>query len=168
MNLDILVAGAVYGLTLAIIAVAVPRFTRHILAAVLVVAGMFYVGFALEARASAAWLGVELIGVGIYGYAAVRGTRGSAWWLVAGFALHPVWDMALHTAGPGRGFAPQWYPTSCLTFDLMVAVIAAIAILIGTHLTAMPGAKPVVLPLRPSTCGCGSISTCTANGACAA
>jgi hypothetical protein len=168
MSLDHLVAGAVYGLTLAIIAIAVPRFTRQILAAALIVAGMFYAGFAVEAHASAAWLATELAGVGIFGYAAMRGTRGSAWWLVAGWALHPVWDIALHYAGSGRGLAPEWYTTSCLTFDLMVASLVAIAILIGTHLTVVPSATPVVLPLRPSSCTCGSTSTCTASGARAA
>ena len=72
---DHLVAGAVYGLTLAIIAIAVPRFTRQILAAALIVAAMSYVGFAVETHASAAWLATELAGVGIFGYSALRGTR---------------------------------------------------------------------------------------------
>ena len=171
MDLNHLVGGAVNGAILALIAVAVPRFTRHILAAVLVVAGLFYVRFALEAHAGGAWLAAELAGVGIYGFAAVRGVRGSAWWLVAGWALHPVWDVALHWAGPGRAFAPAWYTTSCLTWDLMVAGVAALAILVGTHLTDAPAAKRAparVSPLRPSAaCGCATC-TCAATGALAA
>ena len=113
------------------------------------------------------WLAVELAGVAIYGYAAVRGVRGSAWWLVAGLALHPVWDVALHYAGPGRAVAPDWYTTWCLTYDLMSAAIAAIAILIGTHLTERPVTTPapMVSPLRSSACSCTS---CTATGARAA
>ena len=169
MSIDHLVGGAVNGLMLVIVAIAIPRFTRHILAAVLVVAALFYVGFALQAQASAPWLAAELIGVGIYGYAALRGVRGSAWWLVGGWALHPVWDAALHLAAPGRAFAPEWYTTSCLTWDLMVAAIAAVAILVGTHLTALPSAKTLapVVRLRPATCTCGS-TCCTATGARAA
>jgi hypothetical protein len=172
MDLNHLVGGAVNGTILALIAIAVPRFTRHILAGVLVVAGLFYVLFAFEAHAGAPWLAAELVGVGIYGYAAVRGVRGSAWWLVAGWALHPLWDVALHHAGPGRVFAPEWYTTSCLTYDLMVAGVAAIAILIGTHVTDAPAATPTrarVAPLRPSTacCGCAPC-TCAATGALAA
>jgi hypothetical protein len=168
MDLNHLVGGAVNGAILTLVAIAIPRFTRHILAAVLVVAALLYVRFALVAHTGAAWVAVELIGVGIYGYAAVRGFRGSAWWLVAGWALHPIWDVALHYAGPGRGFAPEWYTTSCLTYDLMVAGIAAIAILIGTHLTDAPARRStvtVVSPLRTSTCTC---AYCTATGARAA
>jgi len=170
MDLNHLVGGAVNGTILALIAVAVPRFTRHILTAVLVVAGLFYVRFALEANAGGAWLAAELAGVGIFGWAALRGVRGSAWWLVAGWAIHPVWDITLHYAGPGRAFAPEWYTTSCLTYDLMVAGVAAIAILIGTHLTDTPAAKPAgVSSLRPSTAPCNcAVCTCAATGALAA
>ena len=169
MDINSLVGGAVQGAVLTFVAIAIPRFTRHILAAVLVVAALFYVGFALEARTSASWLAAELAGVGIYGYAAVRGVRGSAWWLVAGWALHPLWDIALHYTGPGRAFAPAWYTTSCLTWDLMVAGIAAIAILIGTRLTDAPARKTTPMPrspvMRPSPCTC---TCCTAAGARAA
>ena len=168
MDINSLVGGAVQGAVLTFVAIAIPRYTRHILAAVLVVAALFYVRFALEAHTSAAWLAAELAGVGIFGYAAHRGVRGSAWWLVAGWAMHPIWDVALHYTGPGRAFAPAWYTTSCLTFDLMVAGVTAIAILIGTHLSASSLRKttPTLLaPVRPSpsTCGC-----CTVVGARAA
>jgi len=165
MDLNHLVGGAVNGAALAFVAIAVPRFTRQILAGVLAVAALFYVRFAIVADVGAAWLAVELLGVGLFGYAAVRGLRGSAWWLVGGWALHPIWDVALHYAGPGRGFAPEWYTTSCLTYDLMVAGIATIAILVGTHLTEAPARTPraiAVSPLRRSAC------TCTTPGACAA
>lgn len=167
MELDHLVGGAVNGAIFALIAVAAARYSRHLLASVLVVAGLFYVWFALAASANAWWLAAELAGVGIYGYAAVRGLRGSAWWLVGGWALHPVWDVALHLAGPGRAFAPEWYATSCLTYDLAVAAVAALAIVVRTHLTEMPSAKPVVdaAPRRaPADCTC----TCCAMEACAA
>jgi len=170
MDLNHLVGGAVNGAILALVAIAVPRFTRHILAAVLAVAALPYVHFALQTRMGGAWIAVELTGVGIYGYAALRGFRGSAWWLVAGWALHPIWDVALHLAGPGRSFAPGWYATSCLTYDLMVAGIAAIAILIGTHLTASPSritTRTVVSPLRLPAC-ISSCTACTAPGARAA
>jgi hypothetical protein len=166
MDLNHLVGGAVYGATFAFVAIAAPRFTRHLLAAVLVVAALCYVAFAVAAHAGAPWIVAELAGVGIYGYAAMRGLRGSAWWLVAGYALHPIWDVALHLAGPGGSFSPEWYATSCLTYDLFVAGIAAIAILIGTHLTDSPARTlTVVSPLRPSACTC---TDCCTMGACAA
>ncbi|MFL5617789.1 MAG: hypothetical protein ACJ79A_05265, partial [Gemmatimonadaceae bacterium] len=127
-----------------------------------------YVWFAIAAHTGAVWAAVELTGVGIYGYAAVRGFRGSAWWLVAGWALHPIWDVALHYAGPGRSLAPAWYTTSCLTYDLIVAGTATIAILIGTHLTDSPARKPtrkLKSSLRLSPCTCVD---CIAAGARAA
>jgi len=165
MDLNHLVGGAVNGAGLIFVAIAIPRFTRQILAAVLVAAALFYLWFALAAHTSAAWLAVELAGAGIYGYAAMRGVRGSAWWLVAGWALHPVWDVALHLVGPGASFAPAWYATSCLTYDLVVAGVAAIAILIGTHLTDVPrrtATPTVVSPLRPSICTCSACACASA------
>lgn len=167
MNPDFLVSGAVYGAVLTLVAIAIPRFTRHLLLAALVVAAASYVYFALDSHASMPWLAAELAGVAVYGYAAVRGVRGSAWWLVGGLALHPVWDVALHYAGPGRGIAPDWYTTWCLTYDLMSAALAAVAILIGTHLTDAPVRTPLptVSPRRACTCTCAS---CTAVGARAA
>jgi len=168
MDLNHLVGGAVNGAALAFVAIAVPRFTRQILGATLVVAALFYLWFAIAAHAGAAWVAVELAGVAIYGVAVVRGVRGSAWWLVAGWTLHPVWDIALHLAGPGKSFAPAWYATSCLTYDLIVAGIAAIAILIGTHLTGAPArtSTPMVVSrLRPSTCTCRACTCMAASAA---
>ena len=169
MSLDHLVGGAFNGAIFAIIAIAIPRASRHILAAALVVAAALYVGFALDARTNTAWLAVELAGVAIYGYAALRGVRGSAWWLVAGWALHPIWDVAIHYAGPGNAFAPAWYTTSCLTWDLIVAAYAALAILVGTHLSATPApkSKPARISLMTNA-SCTCPSTITACGACAA
>jgi hypothetical protein len=64
MNLDHLVAGAVYGATFAFVASAAPRFTRHLLAAVRVVAALCYVAFAIAAHAGAPRIVVELAGGG--------------------------------------------------------------------------------------------------------
>ena len=69
----------------------------------------------------------ELAGVGIYGTMALRGLRGSPWWLAAGWAAHPIWDVALHYFGPGGSFAPEGYTITCLSFDLLVAAYVAVA-----------------------------------------
>ena len=145
MSPDFLIAGAFIGSILTFVAIAIPRYTRHILAATLVGAALVYVHIALDAHAGAAWLAIELAGVAIYGVLALRGLRRSAWWLVAGWALHPVWDVALHVAGPGHAFAPDWYTVSCITWDLVTATIIAIAILIGTHLS---DASPAPMSVR--------------------
>jgi hypothetical protein len=145
MSPDHLIAGAFIGSILTFVAIAVPRYTRHILAATLVGAALVYVHFAVIAHAGAPWLAAELAGVASYGALAIRGVRRSAWWLVAGWALHPVWDVALHFAGPGHGIAPDWYTAACLTWDLATASIIAIAILIGTDLS---DASPAPMSFR--------------------
>jgi hypothetical protein len=133
MEISWLVAGAVGGALYVGAAIVLPRRTRGILVAGLVVAALFYVYFAARARASPAWLVAELAGVALYGAMALRGRRGSVWWIAAGWALHPVWDVALHYAGPGRAFAPAWYTTLCLTWDLVVAAVVAYHVLRGSH-----------------------------------
>jgi hypothetical protein len=153
MNPNALVAGAVIGAILTIIAIAIPRYTRPLLAVGLVIAALDYVGFAALAHADAGWLAAELLGVAIYGAVALRGVRHSTWWLVAGWALHPVWDVALHYAGPGRAFAPEWYTVSCLTWDLATAAILAVAILVGTQLSHAP--VDVDCSCAAEACGCG-------------
>lgn len=88
---------------------------------------MIYVYFAARAGAGAVWLAGELVGIAIYGSMGLRGIRGSAWWLAAGWALHPVWDILLHYIGPGHSFAPETYTIPCITFDLGVAAYIAVA-----------------------------------------
>ena len=66
-----------------------------------------------------------LVCVAVFGTLAVLGIRGSRWWLVAGWALHPLWDVVLHYFLPGRAFAPLGYVFACLSFDLLVAAYVA-------------------------------------------
>ncbi len=75
-----------------------------------------------------------MAGVVIYSGMGLTGLRGSLWWLVAGWALHPLWDMGLHYAGPGRSFAPILeYVIPCLSFGLVVAAYTAYKIARGVH-----------------------------------
>ena len=60
---------------------------------------------------------------------AFLGLRRSQWWLVAGWAFHPAWDMALHYFGPGHAFAPAPYALACMTWDPTVAACTAFRIL---------------------------------------
>lgn len=126
MHIDIaLPSGVILGAIFVGLAYALPRYTRQILVYGLIVAALPYVHFSMNAKASPLWLATELAGVALYGTIAARGLRGSLWWLVAGWALHPVWDIALHYAGPGRAFAPDWYTIPCLGWDLVVAGVIA-------------------------------------------
>jgi hypothetical protein len=132
---DALLSGAVLGAIFVGTAYAIRRHTDRILAGVMIVAALAYVlfAFALDADARPAWLAVELAGVALYGGMAVRGVRGSPWWLVAGWLLHPLWDVALHYAGPGAHFAPVWWTVPCLSWDLVTAGYVALRIVRGTH-----------------------------------
>ncbi|HEU6450529.1 MAG TPA: DUF6010 family protein [Gemmatimonadaceae bacterium] len=130
MQLDTaLPIGVILGAIFVGLAYALPRYTRQILAVGLILAALPYVHFSVGSHQGPLWLAMELAGVALYGAIAVRGLRGSLWWLVAGWALHPIWDIALHYAGPGRAFAPDWYTVPCLGWDLVVAGVVAYYIL---------------------------------------
>jgi hypothetical protein len=133
-----LLAGAVGGALFVGIALALARRTRGILVLGLIVTALCYVYFAVKAHAGPMWLAGETVGVALYGALAMRGLRGSAWWLVAGWALHPVWDIALHLVGPGRAFAPVAFPTACLTCDPVVAAVIAGGILLRARRIVAP------------------------------
>ncbi len=86
----------------------------------LVVAAVVYVAFALAGRADARWIAFEVAGVALYGLVAWLGWRSPAV-LALGWATHTIWDLALHLAGSGGAFTPDWYPWLCLGFDLAIA-----------------------------------------------
>ena len=86
----------------------------------LVVAALIYMLFLYRAADPLHWAVVEAAGVVGFGLAGILGARGSAWWLIAGWGLHPAWDVGLHILGPGH-FVPAWYPVACVSFDLLVA-----------------------------------------------
>ncbi len=85
------------------------------------VTALIYVAFAVIGGANARSLGLETVGVLLYGAAAWLGFRKSVALLALGWAMHPVWDVALHLAGTGAGYTPDWYPWGCVSFDLVVA-----------------------------------------------
>jgi hypothetical protein len=106
-----------------------PDAGRRLYALGLAVTALIYLVFALVGRAGARSLTLEAIGVLLYGAAAWLGFRKSAGLLALWWAMHPVWDVALHLQGAGANYTPDWYPWGCVSFDLMVAgaVLAAAA-----------------------------------------
>ena len=146
-----LLDGAVGGAVLALMAFLLSRYLREIigralLAAVLVAAGGFYVGFAVTAGAGPGWVALELAQAGILAAFAVLGLRRSPHWLAAGWALHPLWDIPLHLWGPGHAFAPESYAVSCLTYDWVVALYVVIAYT-ATGTPRFRSPRPVTMPV---------------------
>jgi hypothetical protein len=132
MFVGLLVEGAILAVPLIFIAFLLSRFIRDIIGRSLLVIFLFaaagaYFGFALLAAPGPIWVLAELVQVIIFGAIALLGLRGSPWWLAAGWALHPLWDVVLHYVGPGHSFAPITYTIPCLSFDLLVAAYTAIA-----------------------------------------
>ena len=139
MFVGLLVEGAILAVPLIVVAFLLSRFTRDIfgrslLALFLFAAAGAYFGFALMAAPSPVWTLSELAQVIGFGAMGLLGLRGSAWWLVGGWALHPLWDVVVHYLGPGHSFAPITYTIPCLSFDLLVGAYIAIAYgLIGSR-----------------------------------
>jgi hypothetical protein len=135
----LLAEGAILAVPLIVIAFLLSRFTRDLvgrslLVVFLLAAAGAYFGFALLAAPGPIWVLAELVQVIVFGAIALLGLRGSPWWLAAGWALHPLWDVVLHYIGPGYSFAPITYTLPCLSFDLLVAAYIAIGYgLIGSR-----------------------------------
>jgi hypothetical protein len=91
-------------------------------AAMLGLAAVLYVVFAARAGA---WtgVGVEAVGAVIFGGMAVLALRrGEPRLLAWGWALHPLWDAVLHTAGFMETYTPAGYVAACFGFDLALAL----------------------------------------------
>ena len=73
---------------------------------------------------------LEALGLLLYGAAAWIGFRKSTTLLALGWAMHPVWDVALHLQGAGAAYTPDWYPWGCVSFDLVVGGAVFVA---GAH-----------------------------------
>jgi hypothetical protein len=101
----LLINGVAYAAIFIVVAVLVSRFTSEIvwrafLVLFLFIAAGLYIVFALRAGESASWVVVEAVGVAIFGAMALLGLRGWLWWIVAAWALHPLWDVVLHYLRP--------------------------------------------------------------------
>jgi len=136
----VLIEGAIGGAVLSLIAFLLSRFIRDLAGRTALATGLFaaagaYFGFAIVGPVSRLWVLIELIQVVAFSAMGLAGWKGSAKWLALGWALHPIWDFALHYLGPGRSFAPLAYSISCITFDGVVAAYILIYYRGASHLT---------------------------------
>ena len=95
---------------------------------VLIVIAALYLLFAVLAK-STGFLVAEAIPALGFVALAVFGFRKTPWLVVAGLALHGVFDFFHHTmiANPG---VPVWWPGWCLSYDVVAAAYLAALILI--------------------------------------
>ena len=115
-----LLLGAVLGLGFLAGVRSRPDKENELLALGLIEAALIYVGFAIG-KGSAAWIGLEVAGLVIYGICAWLGVKKSPSWLVVGWGAHPLWDAGLHLVDGAALVAPYWYIILCISFDLVVA-----------------------------------------------
>ena len=101
--------------------------TKRVFGMGLLIAALIYLAFVFRASDPLFWAVVETAGVVLFGLLGSLGFKGSDWWLVAGWAVHPVWDLGLHYVGPGGAFVPAWFAIACVSFDLLVAAYIALA-----------------------------------------
>ena len=79
------------------------------------VAGGVYVGFALK-DPEAKEKPIQWGGAIVFAVAAALGLWASPWWLVAGWALHAIWD-ALHHLRALKTRTSAGYPGLCAAYD---------------------------------------------------
>jgi hypothetical protein len=94
---------------------------------VLIVIATLYLLFAVMAGSTDS-LVAEVIPALVFVALAALGFRKSPWFVVAGLALHGIFDFFHHAviANPG---VPVWWPGWCLAYDVVAAVYLAVLIL---------------------------------------
>ena len=129
-TMEILIFAAV-GLVFALGLVAFSRWSgmaaARLAAYALIALCFLYVGFALRAEEPAAWVGFEMTGVAVFGSLAAMSIIGAPWWVVAGFALHPLYAIYFHYVGAGSEFAPAPFVVANVAFDVAMALFVAYA-----------------------------------------
>ena len=99
------------------------RRENRVYAAGLVVAALIYVLLALVGGTSGREVGVELVGLALFGAVALIGMRFPLA-IGLGWLGHVLWDVVLHR--PPEAWVPEWYPALCLGFDVAVGLYVSL------------------------------------------
>jgi hypothetical protein len=131
---------ALVGIGLAVTVAALARLVgfdrdRAFYPVVLTVIASYYVLFAVMAGEKAG-LWIELVVFALFAAAAILGFRISLWIVVAGLAMHGVFDFARDPLLSGNG-VPAWWPTFCLGYDLSAALALVAILLSGSRRSAL-------------------------------
>ena len=147
---------AAVGLVFALGLVALCRWSgapaQRIAAYALIALSFLYVGFAFRAEEPGAWVGFEMTGVAVFGTLAGMSIIGSPWWVVAGFALHPLYAIYFHYVGAASQFAPAPFVIANAAFDVATALFVAYAALRGARKKA-PTASATSAPQQRKLAG---------------
>ena len=104
---------------------------------VLTVVGSLYVLFAVMAGGGRGLIAELMFFAGFAALGAV-GFRSSLWIVVAGLALHGIFDFIRHTFLPAPG-APEWWPAFCGSYDVVAGLGLAALLLIRERRTSHSG-----------------------------
>ncbi|MDX2191816.1 MAG: DUF6010 family protein [Gemmatimonadales bacterium] len=116
------VAGLALGeLALRVLARRPPAVRRAVLAGLLALASVVYVGFAMRLGRPSQRL-PELFGLAGFAALALVGLDPAQGRILAlAWLGHALWDLTVPFRG-GGSYVPDWYPPFCLAFDLLLAV----------------------------------------------
>lgn len=98
---------------------------------VLIVIASTYLLFAAMASSADA-LVAEVFPALIFVVAATLGFRKSPWIVVAGLALHGIYDF-IHSAAITNPGVPAWWPGFCLAYDIIAAAYLGALLLLKSH-----------------------------------
>lgn len=101
---------------------------------VLIVIATLYILFAAMAKSSAALL-AEATPMVVFIAAAGVGFRRTLWIVVAGLALHGVFDFFHHAVITNPG-VPAWWPGFCLAYDVTAAIYLTVLIRVRRYSNA--------------------------------
>jgi uncharacterized membrane protein len=124
------------GLTIALTSSLKPDQQRQIYAIALIIAAFIYIGFSFRSG-EWQWLLIESSGALIFSMMAIVGLKSSLLWLVAGWLVHPIWDVSLHQVHQTT-FVPTWYPILCLGYDGVMAFYLLIKLKPLSNLQYLP------------------------------
>ena len=136
MILIVLREGATLAVVVIVIAFLLSRFTRDIIGRGFLIILLFVAAGGVFRIYLSGEFGrftlVALVQMLVFGTMGLLRLRGSPYWIAAGWALHPFWDLGMHFIGPDFGVARiTYYEIACVSFDWVIAVYIAIVYGLG-------------------------------------
>ena len=122
MLLELAVGITLAGATILVIQAFPTAIHQKFYAIALIIAALIYVGFSLLSQ-NTTWIFTEIAGVIVFSIISFIGIN-SPWFLAMGWLIHPAWDLLIVNHNL-TVFVPQWYPTLCIGYDILMALYIA-------------------------------------------